>query len=209
MEFPAPKTADRASVRHPAPASWFEDAPNRSSVYLSNSMFSRLIHLPRKLQLVSAVIAAVLCTSAAALSPPSPPPPTIAEIVESTQVVFTGRVEGVKWLPIRLDTPGAGYIALKVRVTERLRGNARTVPKRIIYFAGSVSMSEAQTKERYEGHSFVFVGDVFRLTTGETKVMLPPSGDRPYELSTTAEFKRQIARLNKIGGRHESLPGAR
>lgn len=155
------------------------------------------------------LLAAAICAPAAALSPPAPPPPTIAEIVEGSQVVFIGRVESIVWQPIIPDATDAGGIALKVRVTERLLGNTREVPMRIIYIAGSASMSEAQAKARYEKHSFVFFGHIFHRPDGEARVMFPPSGKRPYELSTVSDFKREITRLNGIAGTQGSRPGTR
>ncbi|MEJ6022382.1 hypothetical protein [Ramlibacter sp. PS4R-6] len=138
-----------------------------------------------------AILAAV-CTPADATSPPSPPPPTVAEIVSTTQAVFIGRVESVTWQPIVPSNPNAGLIAFRVTVTERLLGEASLVPKRITYVAGSVSMAETQSRERYAGKSFIFVGHVFPLPSGEAKIMVPPSGELPHELLRASEFRRAL-----------------
>jgi len=156
---------------------------------------------------LAVIFLAALCGRAAATSPPAPPPPTIAEIVEHTQVVFTGRVESVTWQPIVPEVANAGNIVPNVRVAKRLMAYPGLIPKRIVYVAGSVSMTEAQTKERYLGNSYVLVGYVFRLPSGETKVMVPSSAAPPYELSTVAEFKREIAKVKRIPGPDAQWPG--
>jgi hypothetical protein len=158
---------------------------------------------------LSALLAVAFCTSSAALSPAAPPPPTIAEIVENAQAVFIGRVESVKWTPIRLDTPGAGTISLKVKVTDLLLGDTRQIPTQVIYVVGQASMSEEQTKARYTGNSFVFAGMVNRPRGGETEIVIPPSGDPPFALSMIGEFMREITKLYGISGPQDSRPGVR
>jgi hypothetical protein len=164
----------------------------------------------RRLILIGAVLAvAALCTPATAVSLPADPPPTIAQIVENAQAVFVGRVSKVRWTAIRSDVPGAGTISLQVKVTKVLLGDKREIPHHVIYVAGTASMTEEQAKARYGGQSFVFAGIVNRPRGGEIEIVIPPSGDPPFALSTLPEFRREIARIKGTAGAKDKRPGFR
>jgi hypothetical protein len=173
------------------------------------NVLSAAVSRLRRAASIFAVALATLGRSAVALSPPAPAPPTIGEIVESAQAVFIGRVEGVTWRPILPEIRNAGSIELDVRVTDLLMGDTRQIPTRVIYVAGTASMSESEAKQRYEGNSFVFAGVIERQPNGDVAIVLPPSGKPPFELSQVGEFMRELARRNGMYGPKDDRPPAR
>jgi len=150
---------------------------------------------------ITLLFLAALVRPVAALSPPAPPEPTIRDVIQRSQTVFIGKVISTRWLPIRPDSTSAGSVALEVQVTKVLWGDARAIPEKVIYAAGRQNLTETQAREAYDDKSFVFAGRVNQRLNAPTEVWLPPGARPPFELSTLADFDREIESIKEAGGR--------
>lgn len=134
-----------------------------------------------------------------------------------SEVVFVGRVTKVLWReqqssvkPRRATDVVLGDVRLETEVTDLLLGDSRRLKKRVIYLVGTSALSEQQASKKYEGKTFVFMGNVERLSRGaepSIQVAFPPSGVEPLERNQLKEVMEEIGRKQGISGPYDNKAG--